>query len=81
MQIKLDSTGHVVAGEWDETKVYSKYHTAEKLAEAQLSAGNSLTTLVESPDGELEVRLVMGLTATQQLRWRFWASMLLRWKL
>ena len=60
MQIKLDSTGHVVAGEWDETKVYSKYHTAEKLAEAQLSAGNSLTTLVESPDGELEVRLVMG---------------------
>jgi len=60
VQIKLDSTGHVVAGEWDETKVYSKYHTAEKLAEAQLSAGNSLTTLVESPDGELEVRLVMG---------------------
>ena len=59
-EIKLDSTGHVVAGEWDETKVYSKYHTAKKLAEAQLSAGNSLTTLVESPDGELEVRLVMG---------------------
>ena len=35
-------------------------HTAERLGEAQLSGGNSLTTLVESPDGELEVRLVMG---------------------
>merc|ERR1711970_803191 len=59
-EIKLDSTGHVVAGEWDETKIYGKYHTTEKLAEAQLSDGNSLTTLVESPDGELEVRVVMG---------------------
>ena len=52
-EIKLDSTGHVVAGEWDETKVYSKYHTAEKLAEAQLSAGNSLTTLVHAAQMEI----------------------------
>jgi hypothetical protein len=59
-EIKLDSTGHVVDGEWDETGIYKKYHTTQKLAEAQLSDGNSLTTLLESPDGELEVRVVMG---------------------
>merc|ERR1712123_60523 len=59
-EIKLDSTGHVLDDEWDETSTYKEHHTTEKLGEAQLSAGNTLTTLLESPDGELEVRAVMG---------------------
>ena len=50
----------MVEDEWDETEIYKKYHTTEKLKEAQLSQGNTLTTLLESPDGELEVRAVMG---------------------
>eukprot|EP00092_Neocalanus_flemingeri_P039152 GFUD01042614.1.p1 GENE.GFUD01042614.1~~GFUD01042614.1.p1 ORF type:complete len:843 (+),score=261.12 GFUD01042614.1:84-2612(+) len=58
-EIKLDSLGHEV-GEWDETDVYKKYHTTEKLKETYISEGNTLTALLDSPDGELEVKAIMG---------------------
>ena len=58
-KIDLDSAGHEV-GEWDEKSVYKKYHTTEKLKETYQSKENTLTALMESPDGELEVRAVMG---------------------
>ena len=57
-EVKLDSAGQIV--EWDESYVYSRHHTKERLKEAKETENDTLTALVESPDGELEVKAVMG---------------------
>jgi len=67
-EIELDSMGHEV-NEWKEKKVYKKVHTPEIIKESNfLTDQNTLSSWVESPDGELEVLVEMGPDCLSKLK-------------
>jgi len=58
--IDLDHTGHGTVS-WRHKRVYKTYHKDDVIAATtRQTQGNTLSSLIESPDGELEVRAVMG---------------------
>jgi len=59
-KIAIDENGHGMES-WRKKAVYKKFHTDDMVEQVtRETEGNSLTALVTSPDGELQVRVVMG---------------------
>jgi len=58
--IELDSSGHG-RGSWRDRDVYNQYHTEQMMEETtRQTDANTITALVTSPDGELQVRAILG---------------------
>jgi len=57
-KVSLDTEGREL--DWEESEVYSDHHTKQGLATTFQSDPASLTSILDSPDDSLQVKLVMG---------------------